>query len=94
MVGIRTPQNALSAADAPHYFNIEPSPVFTSYARAGDGSFTLNFSGITNAIYSLWATTNLTAWQSLGLMVSVAAGFQKFRVASKRIYRIVTHKLL
>lgn len=93
LVGIKTPQNALNAADAPHYFNIEPSPLFTSYVRAGDGSFTLNFSGITNATYSLWASTNLTTWQPLGSATQLTPGAYQFEDATgtnlqQRFYQV------
>ncbi len=45
-----------------------PSPIMTltGLNQGPDGNATLNFSGLSNVAYSVWASTNLVNWSSLG----------------------------
>jgi alpha-tubulin suppressor-like RCC1 family protein len=45
---------------------------------AGAGSFVLNFSGATNASYSVWAATNLINWVNLGIATEAPPGQYQF----------------
>jgi hypothetical protein len=53
-------------------------PQFTGFAWnpgiSGDESFNLNFTGDSNATYSVWASTNLVNWISLGAAIETPPG--------------------
>jgi hypothetical protein len=44
----------------------------------GGGSFNLNFSGDSNATYSVWATTNLANWELIGTATETQPGLYDF----------------
>jgi len=58
------------------------APQFTGYlwnpGTSGAGSFELDFSGDTNATYSVWATTNLLDWVNLGTATEFPPGQYQF----------------
>ena len=58
------------------------APQFSGFSwnpgNSGTGSFDLNFSGSTNATYSVWATTNLLNWVSLGTVTDSPPGQFQF----------------
>ncbi|HEV2696152.1 MAG TPA: LamG-like jellyroll fold domain-containing protein [Verrucomicrobiae bacterium] len=60
---------------------------------SGGGNFDLNFSGSSNATYSVWASTNLSAWNLIGSTIeSVPGQYQYLDVNTtnypQRFYRI------
>jgi len=60
---------------------------------SGTGSFDLNFSGSTNATYSVWATTNLFDWTDLGTATEAPPGQYQFMDTTvtnwpERFYRL------
>ena len=73
------------------------APQFTgltwSGGDPGSGSFNLNFSGDANATYSVWASTNLAAWEKIGPATETLPGQYGCLDASatnnpQRFYRI------
>jgi hypothetical protein len=67
--------------------------VFWNTVNYGNGSFNLNFSGDTNAAYTVWATTNLLDWVNLGTATESPPGQYQFidQTAtnwSQRFYRL------
>ncbi|HTB83673.1 MAG TPA: LamG-like jellyroll fold domain-containing protein [Candidatus Sulfotelmatobacter sp.] len=58
------------------------APQFTGFAwnpaSSAAGSFELNFSGSTNAAYTVWATTNLLNWVNLGTATESSPGQFQF----------------
>jgi hypothetical protein len=59
----------------------------------GGGSFALNFGGSSNATYSVWSSTNLMQWQSMGTSVESGPGRYEFLDVTatnwpERFYRI------
>ena len=73
------------------------APQFTgalwNFDNAGNGSFNLNFSGDSNATYSVWATTNLFDWFNLGTAGEGQPGQYQFMDATatnwpQRFYRL------
>jgi hypothetical protein len=67
------------------------APVFTGCSRTNNG-FVLQFSGVTNTSYQIWASTNLTDWQFVGTPTEVSAGNYRFLDTaatnmSRRYYR-------
>jgi hypothetical protein len=80
-----TANNGLSdSTPAPVTVNINvPQPpqltngVWTPGTNGGS-SFTLNFSGSSNATYNVWSSTNLTQWQLLGTSAEYSPGQYEF----------------
>ena len=73
------------------------SPQITSAAwnlgTPGAESFDLNFSGTSNATYSVWAATNLVDWVRLGPAIESSPGQYEFTDAAatnwpQRFYRV------
>lgn len=73
------------------------APQFTgllwNQGTLGAGSFNLNFSGDSNATYSVWAATNLVDWVNIGTATEVQPGLYDFIDAtatnwSQRFYRL------
>ena len=73
------------------------APQFTSALWSqggfGGGSFNLNFSGDSNATYSVWAATNLVDWLNLGPATEAQPGLYQFMDATatnwlQRFYRL------
>jgi len=56
--------------------NIIPEPVISSDALSFglDGSFQLNFQGLTNLTYCVWTSTNLLIWTQIGTVVESLPG--------------------
>jgi hypothetical protein len=58
------------------------APRFTGYVwnsgTAGAANFGLNFSGSSNATYTVWAATNLVNWISLGAAAEIQPGSYQF----------------
>jgi len=52
----------------------------------GGGSFGLNFSGSSNATYSVWASTNLSAWDLVGPATEAAPGQYQYLDAATTNY--------
>lgn len=74
---------------APVTFNITtPSvPQFGSAAgNFGGGNYGLNFFGSSNATYSVWASTNLSAWDRLGPATESAPGQYQYLDATTTNY--------
>jgi alpha-tubulin suppressor-like RCC1 family protein len=72
-------------------------PQFTgalwSQTDPGSGSFNLNFSGDSNATYSVWAATDLAAWVKIGTATEAPPGWYQFIDATatnwpQRFYRL------
>jgi hypothetical protein len=72
-------------------------PQFTGFFwntdNSGNGSFNLNFSGDTNAAYTVWATTNLLNWVNLGTATESPPGQYQFidqtaTNSAQRFYRL------
>lgn len=58
------------------------APLFTGATwnppASGSNSLTVNFSGSSNATYSVWASTNLTNWVNLGTATEAPPGMYQF----------------
>ncbi|HSY17434.1 MAG TPA: LamG-like jellyroll fold domain-containing protein [Candidatus Acidoferrales bacterium] len=52
----------------------------------GGGNFGLNFSGSSNATYSVWASTNLTSWDWVGPATEAAPGHYQYLDATTTNY--------
>jgi hypothetical protein len=67
-----------SPAQATVNIGLPAVPLFTGFSwnpgNAGAESFDLNFTGDSNATYSVWASTNLVNWVSLGTAVESQPG--------------------
>ena len=50
----------------------------SSYSRASNGSFQLGFNGLTNAVYNVFASTNLTNWLQIGPAIQLSPGLFQF----------------
>jgi alpha-tubulin suppressor-like RCC1 family protein len=71
---------------------LPPAPQITGFGWSDQGTFNLSFSGDSNAIYQVWASTNLMNWQVLGTASPLGPGQFKFTDGSatdwpKRFYR-------
>ncbi len=54
------------------------APHFTEYSQSSNGEFEVQFSGSTNAVYRLWASTNQVTWRELGVATETAPGVFRF----------------
>jgi alpha-tubulin suppressor-like RCC1 family protein len=71
--------------------SVVPLPSLTVVGGSAGGPFTLNFAGLTNASYRVWASTNLTNWSALGAPNQVQPGVFQFTDAGGlawRFYRV------
>jgi alpha-tubulin suppressor-like RCC1 family protein/O-glycosyl hydrolase len=72
---------------------LPPAPQLTdSFLNYTNSTFELNFTGASNATYSLWTSTNLVNWSRLGAANEISAGlYQLFDTtatnSSQRFYR-------
>lgn len=86
-----------SAAQVTVSIGLPTAPQFTGAVwnpgAWGAGSFNLNFSGASNATYSVWAATNLVNWSNLGPATEAPPGQYQFMDMtvtnwSQRFYRL------
>ena len=91
--GIGTPYATFSFTVNDGYYNsgaalatanigLPAAPQFTGASwnpsASGSNTFTLNFSGSSNATYSIWASTDLASWQDIGTPVESPPGSYQF----------------
>ncbi|MBI5384137.1 MAG: hypothetical protein HZA90_05565 [Verrucomicrobia bacterium] len=72
---------------------LPPPPRWTGWSRPTGTGFELRLGGGTNALYSVWASSNLFDWQRLGTPEETAAGVFRFVDLSasnqpRRFYRV------
>ena len=72
--------------------SLVPLPMVMATWSGGSSAFTLGFTGLTNAAYRVWASTNLTAWTLQGAPSQIQPGVFQFTDTSvtqpQRFYRI------
>ena len=74
---------------------LAPAAQYYGYSRSPDGTFEMRFTGSPNSAYRVWASTNLTDWQMLGMATETEAGLFRFLDSSaanwpQRFYRVGT----
>jgi uncharacterized repeat protein (TIGR01451 family) len=74
---------------------LAPAAQYFGFSRSADGSFEVRFAGSQHSAYRIWASTNLTDWQVLGIATEAEAGSYRFLDISaaklpQRFYRAGT----
>jgi hypothetical protein len=59
-------------------FPAAPQTQMSSWSIGGGGNFTLGFLGSSNAMYSIWGSTDLATWSWLGAAVEGTPGIYQF----------------
>jgi hypothetical protein len=84
------PAAAFSFMAADAFYNSTSAPVSVNVSlptvpqtgdpfwSAGGGNFIVNFSGTSNATYSVWASSNLLNWARVGSAAEVTSGRYEF----------------
>ena len=85
------------SSEATFTVSILPRPLLAASAAAAatNGPFSLNFAGISNAAYSVWASTNLSNWSRLGSAAQPTPGqflYNDITTATKpkQFYRVTS----